>query len=42
MFRLSLSWSHLITSSLHNYDDSAYCQPHSGSAAYTLSINIYF
>ena len=26
----------------HDHDDSAYCQPHSGSAAYTLLIVIYF
>ena len=39
---LSLSQSHLITPSFHNYGVSAYCQPHSGSTAYTFSIVIYF
>ena len=38
----SLLWSCLITPSFCDYDDSAYCQPHSGSAAYTLPIVIYF
>ena len=38
----SLSRSHLIASSFHDYDNSAYCQPHSGSTAYTLSIVIHF
>ena len=40
MFRFSLSQSHLITPSFCDYDDSAYCQPHSGSTAYTLFIVI--
>ena len=39
---LSWSQSHLITPSFCNHDISAYCQPHSGSAAYTLPIVIYF
>ena len=34
----SLSRSRRIAPSFHDHDDSAYCQPHSGSAAYTLSI----
>ena len=38
----SLSRSHLIAPSFRNHDISAYCQPHSGSAAYTLPIVIYF
>ena len=37
-----LSRSCLIAPSVCNNDDSAYCQPHSGSAAYTLCIIIYF
>ena len=38
----SLSRSRLIALSFRDYDVSAYCQPHSGSAAYTLLIVIYF
>ena len=38
----SLSRSRLIASLFHDNDDSAYCQPHSGSAAYTFPIVIYF
>ena len=33
---------HLIAPSFRDYDNSAYCQPHSGSTAYTLFIVIYF
>ena len=42
VYPFSLSRTRLITPSFHNHDDSAYCQPHSGSAAYTLPIVIYF
>ena len=42
VYPFSLSQSCLITPSFRDYDDSAYCQPHSGSAAYTLPIVIYF
>ena len=41
-FRFSLSQSPLIALSFCNHDDSVYCQPHSGSAAYTFFIVIYF
>ena len=37
-----LSQSRLITPSFRDHDDFAYCQPHSGSAAYTLPVIIYF
>ena len=39
---LSLSQSCLIVPFFHDHDNSAYCQPHSGSTAYTFSIVIYF
>ena len=42
VYPFSLSRSRLIAPSFRNHDDSAYCQPHSGSAAYTLPIVIYF
>ena len=42
MFSFSSSRSRLIASSLRDYDVSAYCQPHSGSTAYTFPIVIYF
>ena len=38
----SLSRSRLIASSFHDYDVSAYCQPHFDSADYPLPIVIYF
>ena len=39
---LSLSQWCPIASSFHDYDVSAYCQPHSGSADYTFFIVTYF
>ena len=42
MLSFSLSQSCLIAPSFCDHDVSAYCQPHSGSAAYTLPIVIYF
>ena len=40
-FLLLMPRSRLIASSFRDYDYSAYCQPHSGSAAYTFPIVIY-
>ena len=38
----SLSQSRLIAPSFRDHDESAYCQPHSDSMAYTFLIVIYF